>query len=107
LHGATTRLADLISLGDRTLDDIAALVLSSLARAHDRLLADDFPAIAAELNRAWPTPRRVELTLAGQTGPALGLFTGIDSTGDLRLRTEDGETRTYDATQVALLRELE
>lgn len=106
LAGETTRLADLIPLGDTSLDDLAGLVLNALADAHSLLLADEFPRIAVDLNRAWTPPRRVALTLAGQAEPVTGLFLGIDSIGSLRLQHRIGEVHTYDATQVALLREL-
>lgn len=107
LRGATTRLADLAPLGDHTLDDIAALVLHSLARAHALLLDGQFPRLATDLNRAWATPRLVALTLAGQPAACIGRFLGIDSRGHLLLADRAGTTHTYDATRVALLRELE
>lgn len=106
LLGDTTRLADFVSLGETTLDDIAGLVLAALARAHALLLADEFPRIAADLNRAWTPPRRVALTLAGHPAPVTGHFLGIDSLGRLRLQERLGEIQTYDPTQVALLREI-
>ena len=106
LLGTTTRLADLVPLGDETLDDVAALVLRALGRAHALILANNFPRIVADLNRSWAQPRLVALTLAGETRPVTGLFLGIDAGGSLRLRHEDA-VHTYDATQVALLRELE
>lgn len=107
LRGDTTRLADLAPLGDTTLDDLAALVLRSLADAHARLLAGAFPRIADELNRSWTSPRLVSLTLAGRPEPVTGRFLGIDAHGRLLLRENAGQTRTLDATQVALLREIE
>jgi BirA family biotin operon repressor/biotin-[acetyl-CoA-carboxylase] ligase len=106
LRDATARLADLVSLGDTSLDDLAGTVLAALARAHALLLADEFPRIAVDLNRAWTPPRHVALTLAGRPEPVTGLFLGIDSLGRLRLQERIGEISTHDATQVALLREL-
>jgi BirA family biotin operon repressor/biotin-[acetyl-CoA-carboxylase] ligase len=108
LRDSTARLADLADLGDRDLDDLASLVLQAIAHAHTRLSSGEFPAIATELNRAWTsTPaRRVALTLAGRPDPVTGDFLGIDGTGLLRLRADDGTTPTLDPTQVALLREL-
>lgn len=106
LIGDTTRLADLVSLGDTTLDDLAGTILAALARVHSFLLADEFPRIAVDLNRAWTPPRRVALTLAGRPEPVTGLFLGIDSLGRLRLQERIGEIQTYAPTQVALLREL-
>lgn len=106
LAGETIRLADLVPLGEISLDDLAGTVLGALARAHALLLADEFPRIAVDLNRAWTPPRRVALTLAGRPEPVTGLFLGIDSLGRLRLQERIGEIQTYAPTQVALLREI-
>lgn len=108
LRDATARLADLVDLAGRDLDDIAAVLLRALGRAQSRLLMHGgFPRIAAELNRGWAAdgPRRVELTIAGRAAPATGDFIGIDERGHLILRS-DGRLSSHDATQVALLREL-
>ncbi len=105
LRDTTARLADLVDLRYYELDDVSALALHAIARAHQALLADEFPGIAADLNRHWREPRRVALTLAGRANPAVGDFLGIDTAGRLRLRI-DGVTSTYDPAQVALLREL-
>lgn len=86
---------------------LAALVLRSLADAHALLLAGRFSLVADELNLSWTPPRLVSLTLAGQTEPLTGLFLGIDARGRLLLQENAGQTRTLDATQVALLREIE
>lgn len=107
LRDATIRLADLAPLADHDLDSVAALVLRALAHAHAILLAGDFPRIAADLNRSWGEPRLVALTLAGRPAAVIGLFTGIDDHGHLRLRDRVGRVHTYDAVQVAHLRELE
>ena len=106
LRGTTVRLADLIDLGDRDLDDVAALVLSAVARAHQTLLEEGFATIAASLNDKWTGPRLVALTLAGQHLPVLGNFLGIDAQGNLLLSARDGSTQSFDAHRVALLREL-
>ena len=105
LRDTAVRLADLVDLGHRDLDDISALALQAIARAHQTLLLGDFPQIAAELNHAWREPRRVALVLAGRAEPVVGDFLGIDAAGRLRLRA-NGFQSTYDPTQVALLREL-
>lgn len=105
LRGATIRLADLVKLGNRDLDDVAALALHAIARAHQTLLAGDFPRIAAELNRGWREPRAVALSFSGRAEPVIGHFTGIDDAGRLRLRVGDTHA-VYDPSQVALLREL-
>lgn len=107
LRASTARLADLVELGDRDLDDVASLVLRALAGAHARLAANQFSAVAAELNRAWSAApaRRVALALAGRAEPVVGGFLGIDGEGRLLLRSATG-TLAFDPTQVALLREL-
>jgi BirA family biotin operon repressor/biotin-[acetyl-CoA-carboxylase] ligase len=107
LRDATTRLADLLAPFALSLDEVAALVLQSLARAHHRLATGGFAPIAADLNRTWREPRLVELTLAGAVTPVTGSFQGIDACGHLQLRAPDGALTTYDASRVALLRELE
>ncbi len=107
LHGMTTRLADLIDLGDRTLDDIAHLVLNTLTHAHALLLENQVPRIIDHLNQSWAQPRLVALTLAGQPTACVGRFLGIDHRGRLLLGERDGTVQTYDATRVAHLRELE
>ena len=107
LRDATTRLADLTPLADHDLESVAAIVLRSLAHAHALLLAGDFPRIASDLNGSWGEPRLVALTLAGRPAAVIGLFTGIDDQGRLRLRDRAGRVHAYDATQVAHLRELE
>jgi BirA family biotin operon repressor/biotin-[acetyl-CoA-carboxylase] ligase len=106
LHRATVRLADLATLGGRSLDDIAGLLLHAVATAHSRLAAGEFPLVAAELNQSWSQAPLVALTLAGRSEPVSGRFLGIDDQGRLRLRAADGATTLHDPTQVALLREL-
>lgn len=106
LEGQTARLADLVPFAP-TVDDAARLVLRALQRMHTLLLGDGFPLIADELNEAWSQPRRVEITLAGRACTFEGSFQGIDEHGRLRIATERDGPSTYDATQVALLRELQ
>ena len=107
LRGTTARLADLAPLGRLDLDDIAALVLRAIARAHRRIRDNDFARIAADLNLGWrAAPRSVALSVAGQVASVTGLFTGIDSAGRLLLRTADGAYLALDATQVAHRREV-
>jgi BirA family transcriptional regulator, biotin operon repressor / biotin---[acetyl-CoA-carboxylase] ligase len=105
LRDSTVRLADLVDLGYRDLDDVASFALQAIAYGHQTLLSGEFPKIAADLNRSWSEPRRVSLTLAGRAETVVGDFMGIDSVGRLRLRINDVQS-TYDPTQVALLREL-
>ena len=107
LRATTARLADLVALGEHGLDDIASLVLRALASAHARLAANQFPAVAAELNRDWSSApaRLVALTLVGRAEPVAGIFMGIDDKGRLLVRTE-ACTAALEPTQVALLREI-
>lgn len=106
LAGATARLADLVP-GGYTLDDLARLLLRSIGRAHAMIRNDEFRLIADELNVQWSQPRLVSLTLTGRSHTFTGLFTGVDHAGRLLVSTERFGTRAYDASQVALLRELE
>ncbi|PTX99058.1 biotin--[acetyl-CoA-carboxylase] ligase [Opitutus sp. ER46] len=105
LAGQTVRLADLVP-GDQNLDAVMRVVLRSLREAHETVLGPGFGVIADELNRAWKEPRRVEVTLQGQTEPLVGQFHGVDLQGRLRLTVKGRAPAYYDATQVALLREL-
>lgn len=105
LEGATVRLSDLVP-GGYTLDDIARLILRSIGRAHALIRDDEFRVIADDLNLQWSEPRLVSITLTGRSHTFAGLFHGIDEAGRLRLTTERDGRRSYDASQVALLREL-
>lgn len=105
LFGTTTRLEELIpEVG--SWDELTVFFLSSLRRAHEQLEREGFSAIAHELNTRWTEPRQVELTFSSGTSAVRGRFAGIDPRGALRLATDHGP-EIYDATQVALLRELD
>ena len=106
LDTPTARLADLAP-GDYTIDNIAGHILHSLARTHAGLLAHGFGPVADALNRAWAEPRLVAITLNDGSPPFTCHFQGIDDQGRLRLVTSSGGIRLYDATEVALLREIE
>lgn len=106
LAGQTARLGDLVP-GAHTIDDAARLVLRALRRMHALLLSEGFRSIADELNLAWGRPRHVEITLNGRAHTFDGYFQGIDQHGRLRVATERDGPCTYDAAQVAKLRELE
>jgi BirA family biotin operon repressor/biotin-[acetyl-CoA-carboxylase] ligase len=107
LRNTTLRLADIVPLGHRSIDDIAVIVLQSLAEAHARLAREGFAPIATDLNDSWTEPRLVALTLAGEPAAVIGRFLGIDPNGHLRLRARDGRIHTYDSHRVALLREID
>ena len=106
LSAQTARLADLVP-GDYSIDEIAGRILRSLARIHASIVEHDFAPVAEELNRTWAEPRLVAVTLNGDRLPFTGHFQGIDAQGRLRLATASDGVRLYDATEVALLRELE
>ncbi len=107
LRDTTVRLADLLPSAPLDLDAVTALVLNALARAHQRLRTEGFGRIAEELNAGWTSPRLVALTLAGRPDAVVGLFTGIDATGRLLLRSRDRRVTAHDPSAVALLRELD
>ena len=106
LEGKTACLADLMP-EPCTVEGTTRLVLRALRRMHGLLLDDGFRTISDDLNYSWGQPRRVEVTLTGRAHTFEGLFQGIDQQGRLRLATAREGSRTYDASQVALLRELE
>ena len=106
LAGHAACVADLVR-APCTVDGTARLVLGALRRMHARLLDDGFRSIADDLNQAWAQPRRVELTLNGRALTFEGHFQGIDQQGRLRINTVRDGLCTYDAAQVARLRELE
>ena len=86
---------------------LAGHILRALARTHATILADGFGPVADALNRTWSEPRLVAVTLNGGRAPFTGHFRGIDDHGRLRLATDRDGVRLYDATEVALLRELD
>ena len=106
LKNTTARLADLVP-GGYTLEDLTRLVLRSIGRAQAIIRDDRFRLIADELNLDWSEPRLVSVTLAARGDTFAALFHGVDEFGRVRLTTERFGRRTYDASQVALLRELE
>ncbi len=106
LAGSTARLADLVPAAG-TLDDLTRLVLESVARGHALIAAGDLRLITNDLNTRWSVPGRVSVTLAGGGGTLLGRFLGIDDTGRLRIHPDRGEISTYDASQIALFREID
>ncbi|HVU24157.1 MAG TPA: biotin--[acetyl-CoA-carboxylase] ligase [Opitutus sp.] len=106
LKNSTTRLADLVP-GGYTLEDLARLVLRAIGRAQAVVRDDRFRLIADELNLEWAEPRLVSVTLTGRGDTFAALFHGVDEFGRIRLTTERFGRRSYDASQVALLRELE
>lgn len=105
LAGAATRLADLLSDAPGV-DAVAGVVLGALSHAHALIIEAGFGVIADDLNQAWREPRRIRITFAAGSHSMDGEFRGIDHQGRLRLATGI-ETRTYDAAQISLLRELE
>lgn len=106
LTGMTVRLADLASsFGD--LAELAVHVLGGIRAGHSALKASGFAPIAKDLNAHWTDVRRVELTQSGMAPRVEGCFAGIDDRGALRVMDTQGCERVYDATQIALLRELD
>ncbi len=106
LAGYTARLSDLTGKV-RSLGELSVQLLAAIRLGHETLRQEGFAGIAADLNANWTEPRMVELTLAGRDSPLRGRFAGIDERGALRLRPASGGENAYDATQVALLREVD
>jgi len=105
LAGITARLADLVP-GDHPLDDLTDLILGSIERAHGHIQSGNFSVIADELNARWARPLPVAVTLRGEVSAFTDRFLGVDSLGRIRLARGMGGRKVYEATEIALLREL-
>jgi BirA family biotin operon repressor/biotin-[acetyl-CoA-carboxylase] ligase len=106
LVGATTRLRDLLPVAP-LIEAATFIVLGGIRAAYEALQTTGFAPVARDLNARWLVSRRVELTLAGPLPVVRGRLLGIDERGALRLADEAGAETSYDATQVALLREIQ
>jgi BirA family biotin operon repressor/biotin-[acetyl-CoA-carboxylase] ligase len=106
LAGTAVTLAELLP-APGTLAEITTRVLSALRAMHEELLNDGFGRIAADLSGRRLRTARVELNLTGHHTPLRGRFRGIDSTGRLKLTTDDGVSAVFAAHEVALLREID
>lgn len=105
LSGHTLTLSELVA-GPYDLPDIAAVVLRCLRAAHATIERDQFAGMAEQINQRWDGRRRVELTLNAADAALQGFFRGVDAQGRLEVETDRGRL-ILDASQVALLRELE
>lgn len=107
LDGLTITVSDLapqpVSMAEMT-----RLVLAALRRAQETLAQGAFAEIARAINQQWDRERRVQLTLNDRSAPVQGRFTGVDAEGRLTVILEGSrEARVLDASQVALLREID
>jgi BirA family biotin operon repressor/biotin-[acetyl-CoA-carboxylase] ligase len=105
LGGITTRLADLLP-DPGTFESLTQLLLQSIERAHALIRDGDFAIIARDLNRHWADSRRVAVTLTTRGDTFIANFNGIDDYGRIQLSTQLNGPHAYDASQIALLREI-
>lgn len=79
-------------------------ILAALRAVHGRIAEEGFASLVDEINHLWDGERIVELTLAGEN--VRGRFLGVDARGDLLLAREGAVPVAYDASRVAMLREV-
>lgn len=106
LAGLTVRLADLVEL-KCSLFDLTEQVLGSVRHMHATLGAGGFGEIAAELNEAWGSERRVSVQLHGGSTAIVGVFRGIDELGRVQVDSDEFGSCAYDASHVFQFREIE
>ena len=102
LAGIATSLAAELPLAP-PIGEIQEAILMALREVHGRVAEDGFASLVDEINHRWGGEHDVEIHLAGET--VRGRFLGIDSRGDLLVGT-DGQTLTFSAPHVALMREV-
>ena len=103
LRSTATNLAEWIETPD--IGALAHGVLEALSRAHIEMKAGGMAAAIEELNRDWEVPSPVEIHLnTGKT--VIGLFTGLDTEGHLRLLDEIGAAVRIEHPLVERLREI-
>lgn len=104
LRNQTARLADLVS-APPSLDELAGSVLRQVRQVIGLLESGQTARLHSEINTLWGEPRRVELDLDGEL--RRGLFSGVDTEGNLILLDEFGGSSTFGAHQVRHLKELD
>lgn len=105
LRGRTARLADLIEPVP-TLTELTHLVLRSVERIAEQLVASGAALLLPRINALWRAPYKVQLDLDGRLVD--GQFEGVDAAGHLQLRAgASGALHHFEPHQVRLLREIQ
>ena len=79
-------------------------VLAALAESHKKMLEGGMELAIEELNREWSTPLPVQMDLSGG-GVLSGLFFGLDTEGNLKIRIPSGSDLVVGHHLVEKLRE--
>lgn len=91
----------------RSLDELTLLLLRAFRDMQLALLHNGFADMAGRINAHWTRSGLVELSLNGREAPVRGSFQGIDAEGRLWFTDPGGSLHTLEASQVALLREVD
>jgi BirA family biotin operon repressor/biotin-[acetyl-CoA-carboxylase] ligase len=89
-----------------SLDETTRLTLGAFRRLQNLVEQDRFNEIVTDINTRWGEARRVQLSLNTRPEPLAGTFRGVDSEGRLSFTDDSGTAHIFEASQVALLREL-
>jgi BirA family transcriptional regulator, biotin operon repressor / biotin---[acetyl-CoA-carboxylase] ligase len=106
LVGRSISLSEIIGSPVR-LEQIASVVLGALREAQEIIDADRFPEIVRLINAHWDPQREAELTFNNSDAPLRSRLLGVDGAGRLNVELPGGERRLLEASDVALLRELD
>jgi BirA family transcriptional regulator, biotin operon repressor / biotin---[acetyl-CoA-carboxylase] ligase len=102
LAGQVARLADLVSPVP-ALRAITGALLQSLRQVWTEMDSGGVSSILPRVNALWQAPRHVQLDLDG--AEVNGKFMGVDDSGRLAIRFDDGTENFFEAHQVRLLRD--
>jgi BirA family biotin operon repressor/biotin-[acetyl-CoA-carboxylase] ligase len=103
LKNTTTRLANLLK-EPPSIDELTATLLKKFSTMQHTIASIGWDPYRQKLNESWKNGKQVECTLEKET--IRGTFTGVDSSGNLFLKTKNDITHTLSFTQVQLLREI-
>lgn len=106
LAATSTSLAIVVGDDVPSIDAIAIRVLDALEDAHLEMLSGGMKAAIDELNRRWADPVAVDILLSGGEH-VFGRFAGLDSLGNLRLRSESNREIFVEHQSVEKLFEIE
>jgi len=102
------RTVDVTELAERpvSLPEVTRLTLGAFRRLQNLVEQDRFAEIVTDINTRWGEARPVQLSLNSRPEPLNGFFCGVDPEGRLSFTDDLGAAHTFEASQVALLREV-